>query len=153
MYNVFADYAVTDQSISLDSVADEDETEEDEEKIDGNVWLLISSILLVVALLFAMLAIFVKDMLKKNRRSKVISKNNYNQSRAGRRTKRTVESKAEGEETEAETVEEVTEEVEVTETTETPAEEQEPAETVETQEVETETGDETSPEDDKGEQE
>ncbi len=153
VYNVFADYAVTDQSISLDSVADEDETEEDEEKIDGNVWLLISSILLVVALLFAMLAIFVKDMLKKNRRSKVISKNNYNQSRAGRRTKRTVESKAEGEETEAETVEEVTEEVEVTETTETPAEEQEPAETVETQEVETETGDETSPEDDKGEQE
>ncbi len=86
-YTVFADYSTVDKSITLNDASGdtEDDTEQDEEKeTDGSVWLLISSIVLVVALVFAMIAIFVKDALKKSRKNKVTSQNNYDQRKVNR---------------------------------------------------------------------
>lgn len=111
VYNVFADYSAIDQSVSLDSDTDHDHDEDEEKKDNSNVWLLVSSILLVVALFFAMIAILVKDMLKKTRRNKVISKNNYNHNKAGRRTKKNV-ADSETEEVSAEAEVEANNEVE-----------------------------------------
>lgn len=86
-YTVFADYSATDKSISLNNPDDDtkdDEEEKTESTNDGSIWLLASSIILVIALVFAIIAIFLKDVIKKSRRNKVTSKNNYDQRKANR---------------------------------------------------------------------
>ena len=85
-YNVFVDYSAIDKSISLDNPGNSDNDNGDDNKkgSDGSIWLLASSIILVVALVFAIIAIFLKDAIKKARRNKVTSKNNYDQRKANR---------------------------------------------------------------------
>ena len=84
-YNVFVDYSVIDKSISLNNPTDNDTDDKDEDKEnDGSIWLLASSIILVIALVFAIIAIFLRDALKKVRRNKVTSKNNYDQRKTNR---------------------------------------------------------------------
>ncbi len=78
-YFVFADYSLTDQSIGASTPSDEGKTEPTEKESNTTVWLLISSIILVVAMLFALMAILIKDMIKKSRRNKATGKNNYQQ--------------------------------------------------------------------------
>lgn len=87
---VFADYSSINKSISLDTSTDDDDNDADEEETetDSSVWLLISSILLVFAMFFAMGAIFIKDLLKKRRRNKVTGKNTYNQNKTNRYMKK-----------------------------------------------------------------
>lgn len=83
-YLIFADYSTVDQSISIDTATD-DTTDTDTTTSDGtSVWLLVSSIVLVVALLFTLISIYVRDLLKKMRRNKTIGKNNYNQQKRNR---------------------------------------------------------------------
>lgn len=86
VYTVFADYSAVDQSISLGDVNTDDNGNKNEgSKSNGTtVWLLVSSILLVVALIIAMLSILLRDMIKKARRNKALGKNNYNHQKAGR---------------------------------------------------------------------
>ena len=86
---VFTDYTNIDKSVTLnegnDTTPDDDNTTEDEDNgSDGSIWLLASSIILVVALVFAIIAIFLKDFIMKRRRNKVTSKNNYDQRRTNR---------------------------------------------------------------------
>ncbi|MDE7306593.1 MAG: hypothetical protein K2N33_04315, partial [Clostridia bacterium] len=79
-YFVFADYSLIDQSITTGSDSDGGDTgDTDNDNSNTTIWLLISSIVLVIALLFALMAILVKDMIKKSRRNKVSGKNNYQQ--------------------------------------------------------------------------
>lgn len=87
-YTVFADYSVVDKSISLNNPGDDNKDDDDntdtDSTNDGSIWLLASSIILVIALVFAIIAIFLKDVIKKARRNKVTSKNNYDQRKANR---------------------------------------------------------------------
>lgn len=87
-YTVFADYSATDKTITLNNPDEDDSTDDAEEETDnssdGSIWLLASSIILVIALVFAIIAIFLKDIIKKSRRNKVTSKNNYDQRKANR---------------------------------------------------------------------
>ena len=144
---VFTDYSTIDQSITLDlGTSDEDTEEEDkeEEKTDNaNVWLLASSIILVVALIFAMIAIFIKDALKKNRRKKVFGKNSYDTNKTNRYIRKLGIKKEEIEEVDAPAVtpaepeqpaEDTNEQSEVEEQTEEPVETAEPEQTEEQEE-------------------
>ncbi|MDE7439850.1 MAG: hypothetical protein K2N23_05025, partial [Clostridia bacterium] len=127
-YTIFADYSAIDKSISLNNPTEDDSNETPEEtdnSSNGSVWLLASSIILVIALVFAIIAIFLKDVIKKMRHNKVTSKNNYDQ-RKTNRYKRKLHLKNEeivevdaDENTDAVDAEEVTE----TEMVEDPAEE------------------------------
>lgn len=85
-YTVFADYSATDKTVNLNNPSDDkdDDDTEDNNESDGSIWLLASSIILVIALLFAMVAIFLRDAVKKARRNKVTSKNNYDQRKTNR---------------------------------------------------------------------
>ena len=77
--NVFADYSAVDQSISLGSASDDgDDGDEEEDSMSGDVWLYVSSIVLVVVLLATLAAILIKDMLKKKRASKGSKQRNKN---------------------------------------------------------------------------
>lgn len=135
-YTVFADYSAIDQSFTLGTSSDNNDNDGNKKDNDSaTVWLLVSSILLVVALLFTIISIMIKDMLKKSRRNKAVGKNNYNQSKSNRYMRRLHIKKEEIEEVEpvAEAVEEP-----VAETPEEPVEEpanEVPAETVEEQPV------------------
>ena len=90
VYSVFVDYSAIDKSISLNNPTDSDDGDDNDsnKSSDGSIWLLASSIILVVALLFAIVAIFLRDALKKARRNKVTSKNNYDQRKANRYKKK-----------------------------------------------------------------
>ena len=80
---IFTDYSTIDQSFKIDT--DEDETDDGkEESDDTSIWLLVSSILLVVALLFTILSILIRDMVKKSKRSKTMGQNNYNPNKQNR---------------------------------------------------------------------
>lgn len=87
-YKIFADYSAVDKSVSLNNPTADDETEDDKttetDSTDGSIWLLASSIILVVALMFAIIAIFAKDALKKMRRNKVTSNNAYDHRKTNR---------------------------------------------------------------------
>lgn len=87
-YTVFVDYAALDQNIEFVKGEDKKEDTTDEKKDETNIWLLASSILLVVAMFFAMFAILIKDLVKKMRRNKVTSKNKYNHNKAVRTMRR-----------------------------------------------------------------
>ena len=90
-YNVFVDYSSIDKSVTLNNPSDNNngnDNDDDDNGNDGSVWLLISSIVLVIALVFAIIAIFLKDVIKKSRRNRVTSKNNYDQRKANRYKRR-----------------------------------------------------------------
>ena len=83
-YNVFVDYSAIDQTISIDSVTEDDHDHENENENDNgqSPWLLITSIVLVVVLLFVLVAILVRYLWKnhsKKRGQKQMQKNNYKQ--------------------------------------------------------------------------
>lgn len=123
-YTVFTDYATVDQDIKLGAAEDKEEEETEDEK-DSNIWLLISSILLVIALVFAMIAILVRDKLKKLRRTKVTGKNNYDHNKVNRYMRKLKINKEEIEEVDTPAVEneDVEQPVEEVEEAEQPAEE------------------------------
>ena len=56
---------------------DDDEDDEHDHSDETNVWLLTASIILAVALLFTLVSIFVRDLLKKRRAKKNFVKNVY----------------------------------------------------------------------------
>ncbi len=163
-YNMFFDYSAIDQTESIDTSSD-NTTDSDNDTTTNNgqsAWLLITSIILVVVLLFAMIAILVRQLWKKygkKRESKNLQKNNYKKrERYMRKLKLVKTAPVEEEEpvTPAEeTPAEATEPVE--EPTETPAEEpaEKPAEAPaevpaeETTETPEETPAETPADDDK----
>ena len=81
--NVFVDYSAVDQSVSMNSVDDnEEDNDEESETNAGELALYISSIILVVALLITLISLLVRDFL---RRRKIMTagnanaKNNYRQ--------------------------------------------------------------------------
>ncbi len=81
-YNVFADYSAVDQKVELSKADSSDKDEDDNEDSSGEIWLLVSSIILVVALLFTLISILLRDAIKKSRRKKgekLQSGNNYRQ--------------------------------------------------------------------------
>ena len=76
--NVFVDYSTTDVSVDIgtsDETGDSDDSTDTTS--DTNVWLLIASIILAAALIFTMISILIRDMLKKRRRKKQFVKNVY----------------------------------------------------------------------------
>lgn len=144
----FVDYSVTDKSFEIigePTVDEDDDHDHDSETTtDSNVWLLAASIAVVVAILVAMIAIFVKHMIAKNGKNrKHVGKNSYNFNKNKRYVKKYVKANGETpevtESTEEENVEQseenATEQTE--ETSDTPVEEQ--AETVATETAEEQT--------------
>ena len=139
-YMVFVDYSAIDQDITPDLGSEDEDEDTDEEETENNdnanVWLLASSIILVIALLFAMIAILLKDTLKKMRRNKVYSKNNYNTNKTNRYIRKLGIKKEEIEETESVETESVETESVKTEPAEEPEVVEQPAEPAETETVE-----------------
>ncbi len=78
-YTMFIDYSAVDQSIDrVEASTDEDEDEDEDS--DTNVWLLISSIVLVVALVLTLIAMIVRELTRKisrKRHSKRLARNVY----------------------------------------------------------------------------
>ena len=76
--NVFVDYSATDVTVEIGSSStDDDEDTDTTTESDTNVWLLVVSIILAVALIFTLISIFVRDLLKKRKRKKTFVKNVY----------------------------------------------------------------------------
>ncbi len=84
---IFTDYSTIDQSFKIDT-DDSSSGNDTDDKDNTSVWLLVSSILLVVALLFTILSILIRDMVKKSKRGKTTSKNNYNPNKSNRRVRK-----------------------------------------------------------------
>lgn len=129
----FVDYSVTDKSFEIIGEPTVD-TDDDETTTtttsDSNVWLLVASIAVVAALLVAIIAIFVKQLLSKaNKNKSYTGKNTYNFNKNKRYVKKYVKANGEApevtEDTEEETVEQPEEQAaEQTEETSTSTEEQ-----------------------------
>lgn len=159
-YNVFVDYSAIDQTVSLNTADDEEDNDDSSsdtaQNNGGSGWLLITSLIFALVMLFALAAVLVRYLLKKHsvkRSNKKIQKNNYKQrERYIRRYKIEKNAPAEDEakgEAEAqpeaaseEPAEEPTEAPEE-ETSETPAEETEAPESAE--ETTEESGETTEP--------
>lgn len=80
-YSVFADYSAIHQSVTRTTAGDDtddDDTTTDTDTDGTTVWLLVSSILLVIALLVTLISMFLRDFLKKHRRNKKFENNKYN---------------------------------------------------------------------------
>ena len=77
--NVFVDYSATDVTVDIGTSDGSDDTEDDHDHTTGdtNVWLLVVSIILAVALIFTLVSIFIRDLLKKKKRTKNFGKNIY----------------------------------------------------------------------------
>ena len=77
--NVFVDYSATDVTVDIGTSDGSDDTEDDHDHTTGdtNVWLLVVSIILAVALIFTLISIFIRDLLKKKKRTKNFGKNIY----------------------------------------------------------------------------
>jgi hypothetical protein len=124
--SMFIDYSTSEKEISLGTASDVDDDDDDEDETSSTtVWLLVSSICLVVALIFAILAIIFKDIFKNRKRKKSTIKNTYNYNKNKRYVKKYV--KANGEApavtenatdstTDTDSVEQTTETTEATET-------------------------------------
>lgn len=78
--SVFLDYSATDVTIDTDAVDEEDE-EEDEDESGLTVWLLVTSIILAVVLIFTLISILARDLWKKARRKRKLGKNVYSSKR------------------------------------------------------------------------
>ncbi len=78
-YTMFIDYSAVDQSIDRVANSTDDDDDEDEDS-DTNIWLLASSIILVVALLITLIAMLVREIIRKvniRRNRKHLSRNVY----------------------------------------------------------------------------
>ena len=140
---IFTDYSTIDQSFKIDT--DEDDTDDGkEESDDTSIWLLVSSILLVVALLFTILSILIRDMVKKSKRSKTMGQNNYNPNKRNRYFRKST-AEAASEPADEEVKDESQPEVENTDSAE-------PAEQTEDVEPQPEVTDDVQPEGENGEQ-
>lgn len=83
-HNIFADYSAVDQSISLNTSGDSSssDNESNNSTDDGSGWLLITSIIFAVVMLFVLAAVFVRYLWKKfgaKRSQKKFRQNNYKQ--------------------------------------------------------------------------
>ncbi len=77
--NMFIDYSTTDKDISITSTSDVEEEETTATDPDAtNVWLLVSSIVLVIAILVAIGALVARDLLRKRKMKKTAGKNTFN---------------------------------------------------------------------------
>ncbi len=140
---IFTDYSTIDQSFKIDT--DEDDTDDGkEESDDTSIWLLVSSILLVVALLFTILSILIRDMVKKSKRSKTMGQNNYNPNKRNRYFRKSTPEAA-NEPADEEVTDESQPEVENPDSAES-------AEQVDDVEPQPEVTDDVQPEDENGEQ-
>lgn len=74
--NVFVDYSAT--AVTVESGTSDDTTDDDEETTENNtnVWLLVASIILAVVLIFTLLSMFIRDLLKKRRRTRKFTNRN-----------------------------------------------------------------------------
>jgi len=82
-FTAFADYSVVDKDIEIigkPTVDDDDDDDDDNttSSSDTNVWMLVASIALVVAILIALIAMIVTPLIKKFRGRKRAGKNTYN---------------------------------------------------------------------------
>lgn len=82
-YNVFVDYSAVDQDIKINTNTDDgDDDEEETPNTNGDVWLYVSSIILVAVLLLTLAAMLLRSYLKKHgvkKSKKNLGKNNYRQ--------------------------------------------------------------------------
>ncbi len=79
MLNMFIDYSATDKSITITSTSDVTDDEEDTTSVDDtNIWLLASSIIMVVAILIAIAVVIFRDLHSRFRRKTQVGKNTYN---------------------------------------------------------------------------
>ena len=81
-YNTFVDYSTVDQTVEINDSHDHDHDHGDLPTTGDSAWLLITSIILTVVILFALCAIIVRDLLKRHRARtarKSQEKNNYKQ--------------------------------------------------------------------------
>lgn len=66
--NVFADYSAVKQKVEMTTAdGNDDGADDDSDKKSNDAWLLISSIVLVVALVFALVSLLLRDLWKKRR--------------------------------------------------------------------------------------
>lgn len=82
IYNTFVDYTTIDQDIENGRITDDDDDTDEGTEANSNIWLLISSIILVVVLLFTIASIIFRELYKKRSRRvsrKAQSKNVYRQ--------------------------------------------------------------------------
>lgn len=80
MFSIFADYSTVDKTVEKPAIDNETEDNTEEETGDGNIWLYVASIVLVVALLITLVSLLLKDTIKKAKRKKDAkreAKNNY----------------------------------------------------------------------------
>ena len=75
--SVFVDYSATDVTVESGTVDDGGSTDDTTTESDTNVWLLVASIVLAVVLIFTLISIFVRDLIKKRRRNRKYVKNVY----------------------------------------------------------------------------
>lgn len=154
--SAFIDYSVIDKDVDIIGEPTAPGTSDDDNNNTSggqsvNVWLLASSIVLVAAMIIAILALFIKDFVKKHKGRKSSSKNSYNFNKNKRYVKKYVKANGEApeieegevdesllsdkpaEENAAETANagEATEETPAETIEETPAVEEAPAETTE----------------------
>lgn len=98
--SAFIDYSIIDKDVKIIGEptapgADDDNNTDSSSESTVNVWLLASSIVLVVAILVAIAAIFIRDFVRKHKGKKTSSKNSYNFNKNRRYVKKYV--KANGE--------------------------------------------------------
>ena len=70
-YEIYADYSYAETTVTPDAEEDDTDTEEDETANDSmNVWLLVSSIIIAVVLVFAVISLFVRKLVFSKRRKR-----------------------------------------------------------------------------------
>lgn len=116
----FIDYSVIDKDIEIlgEPTVPETEDDDDDETTETNVWLLVASIVMIVAIFVAMAAMGIKQLIKKRGKNrKHVGRNTYNFTKNKRYVRKYV--KANGEAPETTETAETTENGETAETTET----------------------------------
>ncbi|MCD8372521.1 MAG: hypothetical protein LUD27_04380 [Clostridia bacterium] len=79
-YVTFIDYSASDVTVDSNIASDSDDEDEDDDS-EFSVWLLVASIILVVVLIFTMISLLVRDIVKRVRRKRVNVKNVYTSKR------------------------------------------------------------------------
>lgn len=74
--NVFVDYSATDVTVDKGTSSITDDDEEETTTSNTNVWLLVASIVLAVALIFTLISMFIRDLLSKRRRNRTHTERN-----------------------------------------------------------------------------
>ena len=68
--NVFVDFSATNVTVEKGTADSDEDTDDEETTNNTNVWLLVASILLAVALIFTLLSMLVRDLLKRKRKTR-----------------------------------------------------------------------------------